>query len=221
MKLSSETTTILKNFAMINQSVLFKEGNVVKTISPQKTVMAVATVPDQFPREAGIYNLPRFLAVCGLYDDPELDFGQQCITITEGKSRAKYVYADSSMIIAPPEKDITLPSIDVTVNVAADDLAKVLKASSVFQLPEIAFVGDGGKCYLRAIDSSNPSADSYGFELGETADTFSLIVKTENLPLLAGDYTVDLSSKGISKFQSSKVTYYIAIESKSTYKKAS
>ena len=219
MKLSSETMMVLKNFAGINQSILLKEGNTLKTISPLKTIMAVATVPDEFPRTAGIYNLPRFLSVCSLYSEPDLDFGSSFITIVEGKSKAKYVYADPSMIISPPEKEIKLPSVDVSVSLSADDLSKVLKASSVFQLPEIAFVGTDGKCYLQAIDSANPSADSYGFELGDTDDTFSLIIKTENLPLLSGDYEVELSSKGISKFSSSKVTYFIAIESKSTYKK--
>lgn len=220
MKISSETITILKNFSMINQSILFKEGSVLKTISPQKTVMAKATVSDEFPMQAGIYNLPRFLSVLSLYSDPEVDFQKNHLIISEGKSKAKYIYADASMIITPPEKEIKLPSVDVSVKVSSDDIQKVLRASSVFQLPEVAFVGEEGKCYLRAIDSSNSLADSFGVELGETDDTFSLVIKTENLQILPLEYSVDLSSKGISKFESEAgVCYYIAIESKSTYTK--
>lgn len=219
MKLSQETITILKNFSTINQSILFKEGNVVKTISPQKTVMAMATVPDSFPRQAGIYNLPRLLSVYSLHKDPEIDFNENHLVITEGSKHGKYVYADASMIISPPDKEITLPSVDVSVNVSASDLQGVLKAASVYQLPEIAFVGEEGKCYLRAIDSNNPTADSYGIEVGETNDTFSLIIKTENINVLSLDYKVELSSKGISKFSNDTVSYFIAIESKSTYNK--
>ena len=219
MKLSTETTALLRNFSTINQSILFKEGNVVRTISPQKTVMAVATVNDEFPCQAGIYNLPRFLSVCGLYENAELNFGDKYVTISEGKSKGKYVYADPSMIIVPPEKEITLPSTDVSVTLTAADFTKVMKAASVYQLPEIAFVGEGGTCYLKAIDSANPSADSFGVELGDTDDTFSLIIKTENLQLMPFDYTVELSAKGISKFTSPVVTYFIAIEAKSTYEK--
>lgn len=220
MKLSNETVAILKNFSAINQSIVFQEGNELKTISAQKTVMARATVPDEFPKQAGIYNLPRFLSVCSMYSDPELEFGDNSLTIKEGKSKAKYMYADPSMIITPPNKDIKLPTTDVSVTLSSEDLSKVLKATSVFQLPEVAFVGENGTCYLRAIDSANPSADSFGVELGDTEDSFSLIMKAENLQVMPFEYKVDLSSKGISKFESEKVTYFIAvIESKSTYEK--
>jgi hypothetical protein len=219
MKLSAETITILKNFSAINQSIIFKPGNVIKTISPQKTVMAAATVTDEFPVEAGIYNLGRFLATIGLHTAPELDFGDRSVTVTEGDSSSFVSYADSSMIIAPPEKEVKLPGIDVSVNVTADHFKKVLNASSVLGLPEIAFVGEDGICYLKAIDSANPSADSHKIRVGETDDTFTLIIKTENLNILPGDYTVELSSKGISKFTGKNVVYFIAIESKSTYTK--
>lgn len=219
MKLSTETSNILKNFSVINQSIVLKEGNVIKTISPQKTVMASATVEDEFPSQAGIYNLPRFLSVCALHESPDLEFGDNAVMITEGKSKTRYVYADPSMIITPPEKEIKLPSVDVSVSLSADDLSKVMKATSVLQLPEIAFVGEEGTCYLRAIDSANPSSDTFGVELGDTDDTFTLIIKTENLQLMPGDYEVELSAKGISRFVGKNVTYFIAIESKSTYKK--
>ena len=219
MKLSTETVNILKNFSMINQSIVLNEGNEIKTISPQKTVMAIATVDDNFPVRAGIYNLPRFLSVCAMHENPELEFGNSSVIITEGRSKTKYVYADSSMIITPPDKEINLPSVDVSVTLSADNLSKVHKATSVLQLPEIAFVGEEGICYLRAIDSSNPSADSFGVELGETNDTFTLIIKTENLQIMPIDYEVELSSKGISRFSGKNVKYFIAIESKSTYEK--
>lgn len=220
MKLSSETMGILKNFSTINQSILFKEGNVIRTISPQKTVMARAEVEDEFPMDAGIYNLPRFLSVCGMHESPDLDFNSNHVLITENRSKTKYTYADASMIITPPEKEIKLPSVDISVNLSANDLSKVQKAANVLQLPEIAFVGEEGICYLKAIDSSNPSADSFGVELGETDDAFKLIIKNENLQIMPIDYKVEISSKGISKFDGGKVTYYIAIESKSTYEKA-
>lgn len=219
MKLSAETITILKNFSAINQSIIFKPGNVIKTISPQKTVMASATVADEFPVEAGIYNLGRFLATMGLHQSPELEFGTRSVTVSEGDAASFVSYTDPSMIISPPEKEVKLPGVDVSVNVTAENFKKVLNASSVLGLPEIAFVGEDGVCYLKAIDSANPSADSHKIRVGETDDTFTLIIKTENLNILPGDYTVELSSKGISKFSGKNVVYFIAIETKSTYTK--
>ena len=50
MKLSKETTEILKNFAAINPSLIFIPGTVQKTMSPQKTVMAKANVAETFSK---------------------------------------------------------------------------------------------------------------------------------------------------------------------------
>jgi hypothetical protein len=219
MKLSPETLTILKNFSTINQSIIFKAGTTLKTISPQKTVMASATIADEFPRDSGIYNLGQFLSTLGLYEAPELEFGDRSVTISGGGASSVVSYADASMIISPPDKEVKLPVIDVTVDVKADQFKNVLNASSVLGLPEIAFVGENGICYLKAVDSSNPSANSHKIHVGETDDTFVLIIKTENLNILPGDYKVELSSKGISKFTGKLATYFIAIESKSTYTK--
>lgn len=221
MKLSAETISVLKNFSTINQSIVFRPGSTIKTISPQKTIMASANVADEFPREAGIYDLRQFLATASLYKEPSLDFGERSVTISSGdQSSSTVTYADPSMIISPPaDKEVKLPSVDVSVEVTSDQLKNVIDASAVLSLPEIAFVGEDGVCYLKAIDSANPSANSHKIRLGETDDTFSLIIKTENLNVIPDTYSVELSSKGISKFTGNLATYFIAIESKSTYKK--
>lgn len=219
MKFSERTLNILKNFATINQSVVLKPGKQLRTISPQKTVMAIANIDDEIPSEACIYDMSRFLSTCALFGDPDIHLESNHFVISQGKKINKYYFADKSMVISPPEKEITIPSNDVEVNVEWADLQSVIKASGVLQLPEIAFDGDGETCTLKAIDSNNTTADSFGIELGSTADKFRLIIKTENLKLLPQNYKVTLSSKGISKFEGSDVTYFVAIESKSFYNK--
>lgn len=219
MKFSDRTLTVLKSFSMINKSILMEPGNKIKTITPEKTLVAIATIPDDIPSQACIYDLSRFLSIVSLYDEPEVEFHDKYFTISEGRRKTKYVYADVSMILTPPNKEIKIPSKDVELDVSWSDLESVLKAAGVLQFGEIAFVGEEGKCYLRAIDSSNPTADAFGIEIGETNDTFTIIVKTENLKLLAGDYKVTLCAKGISEFKGDDVTYFIGIDTKSTYSK--
>ena len=68
MKFSENTISVLKNFSSINPSVMFKSGNTVRTISPQKTVMATATIGETFSSNAGVYDLGRFLATLTLFD---------------------------------------------------------------------------------------------------------------------------------------------------------
>ena len=61
MKLSKSTLDILKNFKEINQSILFKQGNSLKTISVMKNILAEATIEEELPRDFGIYDLSQFL----------------------------------------------------------------------------------------------------------------------------------------------------------------
>ena len=110
MKLSDNTLTILKNFAGINQSILVKTGNKLRTISVAKNILAEAIITEDFPKDFGIYDLNQFLNGLNLHTDPELDFTNDShIVIREGKRRVKYFFADPAVIISPPDKEITLP----------------------------------------------------------------------------------------------------------------
>ena len=48
MKLSDNTLNILKNFAGINNSILVKEGNRLRTISVAKNILAEADIKETF-----------------------------------------------------------------------------------------------------------------------------------------------------------------------------
>ena len=114
MKLTDSTLTVLKNFAGINNSILVKKGNKLRTISVAKNILAEADIPEDFPKDVAIYDLNQFLNGLSLHQDPNLDFSEDShLTIREGKRRVKYFFADPQVIIAPPEKEITLPTEDV------------------------------------------------------------------------------------------------------------
>jgi hypothetical protein len=197
-----------------------KPGNVLRTITPEKTLIAIAKIPDEIPSEACIYDLSRFLSIHGLYENPDVEFKSNHFVISEDKSKTKYVFADVSMIHAPGDREIKFPEPDVQINVPWSTMDSVLKAAGVLKFEQIAFVGEDGKCYLRAVDSSNSTSDTFGIEIGETNDNFTIIIKKENLKLLPQDYFVSLSIKGLAEFKSDDVTYYIGVDSKSsTYKK--
>ena len=51
MKLSDKTISVLKNFSSINQSILFKEGNKLRTISVMKNILAEATITEEFAKD--------------------------------------------------------------------------------------------------------------------------------------------------------------------------
>ena len=61
MKISDKTLTLLKNFSNINQSILFKQGKELRTISVMKNILAEATIEEDVPKDFGIYDLNQFL----------------------------------------------------------------------------------------------------------------------------------------------------------------
>jgi len=217
MKLDTRTTQILKNFASINPSILFKPGNKLSTISAGKTVMARANINQEIDGAFAIYDLSRFLGTLSLFNDPELTVKEKYMEIAQGKRKINYTFTEPSLIVTPPEKDIKLPDPEVSFSITADELAEVMKALSVLSLPEIAVVGDGETIAVQAVDSKNPSGDIYSVDVGTTEAKFRMIIRADNIKLLPGDYTVEISSKGLSHFKSNDVEYFIAVESNSTY----
>ena len=220
MKLSEKTLTVLKNFAGINNSILVKEGNSLRTISVAKNILAEANIEEEFPRQFGVYDLNQFLNGLSLHQDPDLDFAEESyLNIREGKRRVKYFYADPQVIISPPDKQITLPSEDVRFQLESASLDKLLKAAAVYQLPDLSAVGGDGVVKLVVRDKKNDTSNEYSIVVGETNKKFSFNFKVENIKIIPGAYDVVVSSKLLSCFTNSEynLTYYIALEPDSTF----
>lgn len=217
MKIDTDTVNVLKNFAKINPSIVVTEGNVLKTISPTKTIMAKAKVKTEFAKRFAIYNLDRFISIVSTFADPEFKFGDKSVDISDNNKRQHYVYADENTVTKAPEKEINLPSVDVSFKLTNDALRDVEKAAGILGLPEIVVFGDGQNIKLQAEDTKNPSGDVYSVVIGATDKAFKAIFKAENIKIIPGDYDVSISSKGISHFVHEDVEYYIAVESSSTF----
>ena len=220
MKLSESTVNLLKNFSSINQSILFKEGSKLRTISVMKNILVEANIEEEFPKDFGIYDLNQFLNGLSLHSNPELDFARdEFVTIKEGKMRSKYFFADPTVIVSPPEKEIALPSEDVCFVLTSQQLEKLKKAASVYQLPDISAIGENGVVKLVARDKKNDTSNDFSIIVGETDEEFVFNFKEENLKILPGTYDVIVSQKLLSKFscQNRDLTYYIALEPDSTF----
>jgi hypothetical protein len=221
MKLSENTLTILKNFSGINQSILVKQGNTLKTISIAKNILAEAQITEEFSRDFAIYDLNQFLNGLSLHQDPDLDFSDDShITIREGKRRVKYFYADPNVIVSPPEKQIKLPSQDVCFQLETGATEKLVKAAAVYQLPDISAIGGDGVIRLVVRDKKNDTSNEYSIVVGETDKEFTFNFKVENLSkIISGAYDVVLSEKLLSQFTNTKynLSYWIAMEPDSTF----
>jgi len=223
MKISSDTLNILKNFSTINHSIVVKQGNSLRTISPMKNILATAEIEENFEKDFAIYDLNEFLSGLTLFKDAVYDFSSDSyLVIKSGNSRVKYFYSDPSVITAAPEKDIPLPSEDVVFTLTNDMNGSLLRASSVYQLPDLSLVSVDGNTQLVVRTKSNDTSNNYCIDvnpLRQTSDNFSFNFKVENIKILPGDYEVTVSSKNIALFKhtSSNLKYWIALEPDSIF----
>ena len=220
MKLSDSTLTVLKNFAGINNSILVKEGSQLRTISVAKNILAEADIPEDFPRDVAIYDLNQFLNGLSLHQDPNLDFTENShITIKEGRRRVKYFYADPQVIIAPPEKEINLPTKEVCFQLESTSLEKLVKAAAVYQLPDLSVIGENGEITMVVRDKKNDTSNEYAVNVGETDKDFEFNFKMENIKIIPGAYDVVISSKLLSEFTNTQynLKYFIALEPDSIF----
>lgn len=227
MQLSSDTINVLKNFGNINQGIYFKEGKVLKTMSSGKNILAEVTIKEDIPTSFGIYDLNKFLSVVSLHkDNPTFEFSDKEVKIVgnKGRSKIKYRFCEPSMINTPPEKQLTLPSIDVSFTLSSEDFDWVMRAAGVLGSPQVAVESDGSKVTVLAFDSADSSAHTDSLEVADgNGDKFRFIFKTEHLAkLFGGSYDVQISAKGISHFKHKGVElqYWISTETGSTFTKA-
>ena len=220
MKLSDITLSLLKNFSTINQSILFKQGSKLRTISVMKNIYAEASIGENLPKDFGIYDLNQFLNGLTLHNSPDLDFTNDGhVVIKEGRMRSKYFFADPGVIVTPPDKEIEIPSVDVSFELSTNQLDKLLKAAAVYQLPDFCAVGGAGVVQLVVRDKKNDTSNSFSVIVGETDKEFTFNFKIENIKIIPGTYDVSISQKLMSKFVSKDydLKYYVALEPDSTF----
>ena len=227
MKLSNETLSVLKNFAAINQGIMFKKGSKLRTISSLKSILAEVTIKEDIPSEFGVYDLNNFLSVVSLHkDDPSFDFDEKHVVIVgnKGRSKIKYRFCESTMINLPPDKQVTMPDPEITFDFTSEDFDWVMKAASVLSSPQVAIESDGKSVNIVTLDLANDSAhtDSLQLDVNPTGDKYRMVFKTENISkVLPGSYEVKISSKGIAHFKNKNVDlqYWISTEAGSKFEK--
>ena len=228
MKISTKTLDVLKNFSEINQSILIKKGKKLKTVSTLKNILAHADVEENFPQDFAIYQLNEFIGVLSTMNNPDLTFHDKYVMLSqENGACTKYFYVEPSVVISP-EKDINMPSEDINFTLLEKQYNDLLKMSSILQLNDILLKGcsKSNKIFLAVTNKKNDTSNDYSVQVGDestgmkgVSESFKMYFKTENLKMVAGDYNVHISSKGISHFENmtTKLDYWIALEPDSNY----
>jgi hypothetical protein len=215
--LSRTTLDVLKNYATINSSIVFRKGSTLRTISNAENILSKFTSEEVFPVDFAIYDLSQFLSGITLFDNPQLDFASNDFVRIVGSGRSvKYYFSDPEITLkSAPEKNVNFPGADIQFNLTAEDLIALQKVSAVYSLPDMSFQSRDGKVQLVLSDKENDTSNTYNQSIvGECTGDYSMDVKMENIRLLPGDYNVKVSKDLISEWNNTTLdlTYYIALE---------
>jgi hypothetical protein len=213
---SKNTLSILKNFSSLNSNLLVKPGNVIKTITPSKNGMAVATVEETFDTEFGIWDLNKFLGVISLFNSPNFSFGDKSVKIKNGGSSVVNYYYSEPRLLTVPTKDVNMPAVNVGINLSEKQFSELQKAASVMQLPDLSFTVDDTDIVAMVSDLSDPTTNTYKVVVDENwnGPDFMFNFKMENIKILPGDYQVNFAKNIVGEFVNKNISlkYWFAME---------
>lgn len=214
MKLSDRTITILKNFATINDSLLFLPGKIQKTVNESDYIQCEAVLEEDFPTEFGIYDLRTFLSNVAALKDPDISFSSSYLTLSDGTFTIDYFYTSPRNIKSPEAGGIEVGEPDVKFTLTNQEFQRLVKLADMNGLPSLKITGKNGEIIMQArenTDSSNSVLMKIDTYEGEDFDvTFTL----ENLKLLPDDYEVSLYIDGLGVFENTSKTlkYFITLD---------
>jgi len=217
MKISKQTLEILKNYSQINSNILIREGNILSTISVGNSIFSRATVAEEFPQEFAIYDLSSLLGLLSLSDAQDIEFGEKSLTVSKDSGTFEYFYADTSIIVAPPNKEIKLES-HFEFLLPATEIGMLQKAANLTGATTLSVIADGENATLVIGDPKTSSSNSYRKHLGPTELEFDVRLRIENFKVLVDEYVVSLSKRNFMHLKSNtrQIQYWLALDPDST-----
>lgn len=227
MKLSNETIAVLKHAASINSGIIIDPGSMIFSMHESKTTRMQATVQEDFPVQIALINLNQFLNSLSLFTDPELEFAEESVIITDNNDqKIQYYYSDPAVIQQTNKQLKADISYEFEFNLSKEDLSQLNRAAAVIGVDDICVYNDGSNIYISALDKRRQAGNHFDLMVGSDSSLegkhFKIYFRKTNLKLTNNDYHVKASSNGLSTWiakdaQVPSLLFYIATERDSEY----
>ena len=222
MRLSKETLAVLKNYSSINKNIVLDDSKTLMSATGGNTIFSKISIPEQFPEKFGIYDIDEFVGVLSLFSEPELDFKDNSLLITQGNNSIRYLGANLAILKTPtPNQFVKLEEFMegtvVSFDITGEFLTAIQKTAGVIKAPDLYFVADGVSLKLCISDLTNSSSNVFEHKIQDTNLEFKVNLKTENLKISIEDYVVSISKTKAVRFKSktTDLVYYVAFEATS------
>jgi hypothetical protein len=209
--LNDSTIEILKNFANINNQVVFKAGSAQRACNDTRNFIADAELNEPFPRECALYELGRLLGIidaCKTNTNtlPTIVFGPSSLVVKHDYGKVTIPYAHADVISAPPGVQFYLKKSIATFDLTESLWTKIKHTASWLQATSLyIIINTGGELVLKLVNERDKGGDASGSasynmpntHVQEAVDN-TWAVKFDTLKLISGNYTVEVGQVGNS-----------------------
>lgn len=219
MKITPRFIEVLKNYSIINPSILFMPGGEVSTISPLKNILSIATIDETIPQKFSIYDLNEFIGIVSIMDDPQAEFTQNQIILKSGRKSVKYTMGSPDTFECSPYENIDVDEDDIIAkfNLNYSDFSNIIKACSILKNKHLTIEGNEGQLEIKSIDNKNKTSSTYAINLNDKAiklssESFRRMFDIDNFKIMNRDYVVSIHKDYLIEFRSDddSIVYWIA-----------
>lgn len=229
MKLSDQTLKVLRNFSGVNSNIVIEPGSEIRTRNETKSIGARFRCPEVFEKEVSLFSLNEFISIYGIFKDPEVEFSDKFLTISDDFGKQKIYYANKAALTyadkVPPELEY-----NYSFDLSADLLGRLKQAIAANGFEFISFNSTGGHFSIIAGDLNkdtkefDPTSNLYTIEIPgkETTQEFNIVVATNDLVMMNESYQVGIFFNEKAKIvvfetEDKSLTYWISLQKFSTF----
>lgn len=206
-QLNDTTLDILKNFANINNQVVFKEGRLQRTCNDTRNFIADVELTDPLPQQCALYELSRLLGIidtCKTDKLPSITFGETSLVVSHDHGSVTIPYAHADVVAAPPAVQFHLKKPIASFDLPFTLWSRIKRTAGVLNTTALnIIVNTDGELVLKLVNEKDKGGDASGSasynmpntQVQEATDN-TWAVKFDNLELLPGDYTVEVGEIG-------------------------
>ena len=222
---------ILTNFSEICPHIEFRKGRRQATTETNRSLVAFYDFDTEIKNEFCIYDLPEFLNLIDLFENPKITLNENKLLLKEDKLKIVYPTSETNTIIKPnyPIVDKTIKNFnekdnDIEFDLTADDIREIYRLNRKIKLPDIAIENDEGNIALKLFAKNQYASSTTLTHIlnQKTNQSFKLNFRFHRFKFLISDYKVEIqkfSKSGIVRLSSKEIplTYEFALEEDSIF----
>ena len=166
--------------------------------------------------EIAFYNFNEFYNLLQVFTTPDIEQKENKITISEGKTKIKYLLSDAEVLKRGPKKLLIKDKSDVKFVLTKEQLKELKKIISLLGSAKCQFEISKDKLICKLFNDSHDNSFEKEYEIKEkNTDELSMIISSEIFTLIPDlDYTIEIISEGliIVKYQNKEfaIRFFVA-----------